>query len=845
MIDFSETKFQKDNNMMRKVLTGAVLAALGPAAYAATPVFINEIHYDNAGTDAGEAIEIAGPAGTNLSGWKIVRYNGNGGGTYATPAATTSETLSGTIPDLGGTGYGVITIAYNQDGLQNGAPDGIALVDASNQIVQFLSYEGMFTATNGLANGLTSTDIGVSESSSTPVGGSLQLTGNGIFYEDFTWVASSGNTFGALNAGQSFASAPPPPSSVSLISTVQGTGLSSPVVGAAVTVEAVVVGDFQGATELSGFFVQEEPADYDADPASSEGLFVNSTIAVDPGDWVRVTGTVTETNGLTTLNASSVTVLASGNPLPAATPVTLPFDGSATDRERYEGMLINLPQSLTVTENFQLGRFGQIVVSSDGRLRNPTHVALPGAAANAVAAANDLNRLFVDDGSNVQNPDPVIFPAPGLSAGNTLRSGDTLTGATGVMSYAFGAFRLLPTADPLFVADNPRPAVPPALPGIGSLRIASFNVLNYFNGDGFGGGFPTARGAENPAEFTRQKDKIVPAIHGLNADVIGLMEIENDDDAYPAIRDLVDSLNVYAGSAQYAFIDTGIVGTDEIRVALIYKPAKVSPVGSFAILDSSVDPDFIDTKNRPALAQTFLDKLSNKKLTVVVNHLKSKGSACTDVGDPDVGDEQGNCNLTRTRAAQALADWLAADPTGSGNTDVLVIGDLNAYAKEDPIRTLEQNGFTNQVAAFLGEDAYSYVFDGEAGYLDHALSSLTLTYQVKGVAEWHINADEPIALDYNTDFKTPDQVTSFYSADPYRSSDHDPVVVEVLVPGDLDKDGDVDVADQNRFRSALGKCSGQSGYLAEANYDGVGCVTYADYQRWYGHYAAYRVKAGL
>ncbi|BBA32042.1 alkaline phosphatase [Methylocaldum marinum] len=831
--------------MTRKVLTGAVLALLGSAGYAATPVFINEIHYDNEGTDTGEAIEIAGPAGTDLNGWKIVRYNGNGGGLYTTPGAMTSETLSGTIPDLGGTGYGAITVEYAENGLQNGAPDGIALVNALGEVVQFLSYEGVFTAGNGPAAGLASTDIGVSESSATPAGGSLQLTGAGVGYEDFTWVATTGNTFGALNDGQTFGTAPPPPSSVSLISAVQGNGLSSPVAGAAVTVEAIVIGSFQGADGLGGFFVQEEPADYDADPASSEGLFVKSTVAVAPGDRVRVSGVVTEANGLTTLNASSVELESSGNALPPATAVVLPFAGSATDRERYEGMLVYLPQTLTVTENFQLGRFGQIVLSANGRLRNPTHVALPGAAANAVAAANDLNRLLVDDGSDVQNPDPVIYPAPGLSAATTLRSGDTLTGVTGVLSYGFGAYRLLPTAEPSFVADNPRPAAPPALPGIGSLRVASFNVLNYFNGDGFGGGFPTARGAEDPAEFSRQKDKIVPAIHGLNADVIGLMEIENDDDAYPAIRDLVDSLNLHAGSSQYAYVNTGIVGTDEIRVALIYKPAKVTPVGSFAILDSSVDPDFSDTKNRPALAQAFLDKHSNKILTVAVNHLKSKGSDCNDVGDPDQGDEQGNCNLTRTKAAQALAAWLAADPTASGASEILVIGDLNAYAKEDPIQTLEQNGFVDLVRLFGGEDAYSYVFDGEAGYLDHALSGPALTHQVKGVAEWHINADEPVALDYNTNFKSAGQITSFYSADPYRSSDHDPVIVEVLVPGDLDKDGDVDTADFTRFRSALGKCPGSAGYLAEANYDGVGCVSYADYQRWYAHYSAFRAKVGL
>lgn len=838
----------------RHPLALAVLAVIhyAPMAQAVSPDIVISQVYGGGGNSGAtlknDFIELfnRGNTAVSLNGWSV-QYASSTGTTWQ-KTNLTNVTLQpgqyyliqqavgagGTVnlptPDATGTiamssTAGKVALVSNQTTLSGSCPT----------VVDFVGYGTANCFEASAAPSLTNTTA-----DSRALGGCTDTDNNST---DFAAGAPAPRNAATLPAPCSGVTPPPPPP-VSLISEVQGNGASSPVVGTAVTVEAIVVGDFQGTNQLDGFFVQEEVADYDANPASSEGLFVSSALAVNPGDKVRVTGTVTEANNLTTLSATSIAVLSSGNPLPAITPVAMPFDGSATDRERYEGMLVTLPQLLTVTENFQLGRFGQIVVSANGRLRHPTHVALPGAPANAAAAANDLNRLFVDDASNVQNPDPVIFPAPGLSAANTLRSGDTLTGATGVMSYGFGAFRLLPTAEPVFVADNPRPAAPPALPGIGSLRVASFNVLNYFNGDGTGGGFPTSRGAENLIEFARQKDKIVQAIHGLNADVIGLMEIENDDGSNPAIRDLVDGLNVYAGSVQYAFIDTGIVGTDQIRVALIYKLAKVAPSGLFAVLNSSVDPNFIDTKNRPALAQTFLDKKSNKKLTVVVNHLKSKGSDCIDVGDPDMGDEQGNCNQTRSKAAQALANWLATDPTGSGNTDAIIIGDLNSYAKEDPIRNLELGGYTNLVEAFLGQDAYSYVFDGEAGYLDHALSSLTLTYQVKGVAEWHINADEPITLDYNTNFKTAGQVASFYSADPYRSSDHDPVVVEVLVPGDLDKDGDVDTADQTRFRSTLGKCTGNAGYLSEANYDGVGCVTYADYQRWYSHYTAYRAKVG-
>jgi predicted extracellular nuclease len=168
---------------------------------APTTVFINEIHYDNTGTDSGEAIEVAGPAGTDLTGWSLVLYNGSGGAPYGTAA------LSGSIPDLGG-GFGVVVVDYS--GIQNGAPDGMALVDASNNVIQFLSYEGTFTAVGGPADGMLSTDIGVSENGSGPVGDSLQLTGSGTTYEDFTWAADAPNTFGAFNTGQTFGAAPKP-----------------------------------------------------------------------------------------------------------------------------------------------------------------------------------------------------------------------------------------------------------------------------------------------------------------------------------------------------------------------------------------------------------------------------------------------------------------------------------------------------------------------------------------------------------------------------------------------------------------------------------------------------------
>jgi predicted extracellular nuclease len=319
-------------------------------------------------------------------------------------------------------------------------------------------------------------------------------------------------------------------------------------------------------------------------------------------------------------------------------------------------------------------------------------------------------------------------------------------------------------------------------------------VLNYFTtldtGPSICGPSGTlgCRGANSAAELDRQRDKIVSALVAIDADVVGLVEIENN--ATASLEDLVGGLNAVVGPGTYDYVNTGTIGGDAIKVALIYKPATVAPLGNFAILDSSVDPRFIDTKNRPVLIQTFEEIATAARVTVAVNHLKSKGSSCETVpedplNDPDLGDGQANCNLTRTSAVEALVDYLATDPTGSGDSDFLIMGDLNAYAMEDPITTAEAAGYTNLIEAFHGAETYSFVFDGQLGYLDHAMSNANLTPQVTGVTEWHINSDEVNVLDYNDGIQDPGEASferksnalPVYEPDAYRSSDHDPVII--------------------------------------------------------------------
>jgi len=287
----------------------------------ATSVFINEFHYDNDGTDTGEAIEILGPAGTDLTGWSIVRYNGNGGAVYTTPAA--NETLSGTIPDQGN-GFGTVVITYPPSGIQIGSQDDIALVDNNNNVIQFLSYEGAFTAVGGPADGLTSTDIGVAETRDTPVGSSLQLVGTGTTYEDFTWQTPADDSFGFVNSGQSFTgggsdSEP----KITPIYDIQGAGHNSSFEGQTVTTTGIVT-----AVDSNGFYLQDPQGDGNTDTSDGIFVFTRTTPAVAVGDELQVAGTVSEfipggadTNNLsiTQLTSPTITILSRDNPLPAAT----------------------------------------------------------------------------------------------------------------------------------------------------------------------------------------------------------------------------------------------------------------------------------------------------------------------------------------------------------------------------------------------------------------------------------------------------------------------------------------------------------------------------------------------
>lgn len=578
------------------------------------------------------------------------------------------------------------------------------------------------------------------------------------------------------------------------------------------TVTGIVTNDVQGPGQLNGFFMQDPIGD--GDVTTSDGIFVAASTAildVNVGDEVQVTGTVSETFSQTTLTATNIVRVSIGNVI-TPTDVTLPIP-SLSDYENFEGMLIRVlgeDGQLTVTDSFNLGRFGEIRVSGKGRLFNSTNVHTPGSAAQInLADENARNQLIIDDlaDGTLDRFTPGNVPYIPTTA-TQFRNGFTTSSITGTLSFGFGEYRVRPTSTPVWTNSNPRTPAPTITGGI---RVVSFNVLNYYNNDD---GFPTDRGADTQIELDRQTQKLVAAICEINADIVGLIEIENEADGGPsAIQDLVTALNAQSGCGPYMPVLDGLIGGDSIKVGFIYKATTVTPVGASAILTSAVDARFDDGRNRPALAQTFDDNFGGR-VTVVVNHFKSKGSDCG--GAPDDDPVQGNCNGTRTNAARALVDWLAGDPTGSGDPDFLIIGDINAYAQEDPIVALEQGAddaaatgddYTDLIEQFVGPGnvAYSFTFFGGdnpggrgSGYLDHALANNSLLGQVTGVAEWHINSDEPSHRSYNDAVVTSGESSSehtpeyLYQPDAYRSSDHDPVIIGLDLTNDTEEASDLD-----------------------------------------------------
>jgi len=579
----------------------------------------------------------------------------------------------------------------------------------------------------------------------------------------------------------------------------------SPVANTVQTAEGVVT-----LKVSNGFFMQDAAGD--GDPTSSDGIFVFTQTAptVQVGQIARVTGLVFEymPNGAkrSYTEFKDVTAVVPMGDGPAITPANVELGANLA---HHEGMLVRFTRPLTINQAEFLGDRGELTLAN-GRLEVPTnrHPART-PEAYALAAANAAGMIVLDDGLFVT---PTTIPYIGQDG--TVRVGDTVSDLVGVIDFgAVGgnttAFKLQPVAAPVFSRTNPREDAP--VLAAGNVKVASANVLNFFTtftngrnvegqtGQGCKVGSSTSagncRGADNMEEFVRQRDKIVAELKAIDADVYGLMEIQNNGEY--AVTYLTNALNAAVGSNVYAVVPApAATGTDAIRVAMIYKPSRLTLVGG-----ALSDADAIN--NRPPMAQTF-QAANGEKFSLVVNHMKSKGSCPSGSGlDADQGDSQGCWNNTRKQQAARLVNGFVPQvAAAAGDPDVLLIGDMNSYGMEDPVFVMTNAGFVNELERYVRPHGspYSYVFGSNSGYLDHALASSSLSPQVAGAAEWHVNADEPTVIDYNKDGKPQD----LYNALAYRASDHDPVVVSLnLQPKFVDMSGSIKFVQQgtvyNRF----------------------------------------------
>lgn len=546
-----------------------------------------------------------------------------------------------------------------------------------------------------------------------------------------------------------------PSSGQTPICSIQGNGASSPMAGQTITAVGIVTAVFPGSGSLQGFFIEDPGCD--ADNQTSNGIFVYQpgAIPVVPGQRVSVSGTVVEFQGLTEIaSVTGITVVGSGSVAP--TDVSLPIP-SVNDWERFEGMLLRFPQPLIVNGNDDWAQYGELTLAPS-RLYHPTETIDPndpvasgttstgGINAAAVNAAVDLqarSAILLDDGMTDSYPDPLPFLGPE----GTVRCGSSITGLTGVMHYAFSAYRIQPTGTVPF-----QHALRPTAPSVGGgLRVASWNVRNYFTTLG-------SSGAQSPSELARQRTKLVAALQALNADAIVLCEMENNSAAW---QDLLTGLNSAVGAGTYSGIDHEAPGS-YTRSVIFYKPSVLTAVTATFAINT---PTF----QRAHLTQGFQVNATGGRFLISTAHLRSK--LCNDAfgGNLDQGDGQGCYNALRRSQVQELMGHWSGLRANTFIASQLIVGDFNAYDQEDPMDLLRANGYVDLISAL--PQPWTYRFGDRFGSLDHAYGTSEMAGAITGAAPWNINSDEPPALDYRS--------SALFQSGPFRSSDHDPVVVSI------------------------------------------------------------------
>ena len=541
-------------------------------------------------------------------------------------------------------------------------------------------------------------------------------------------------TFTAL--GQTFVAIPQ----------IQGTGTTSPYLSQRINTIGIVTCKFIGSNKIGGYFIQDELGDNNL--STSDGIFITTAENnVEIGDKVQIIGTVEEFNSRTQINGvTSQTILSSNNTVPITTII---FDPNNWNPEMYEGMLLNFNQTLFVTKNSNLKSQGQLSLNST-RVYSPTNQYLPKSAEYyALVNQNQKNQLTLEDGITTSNYTPANF----ADASGTRRTGERIINLHAVVDNIGTNYLIYPSTKPVFFG-NPRPTVPTDL-GNYNLKVCATN-LEYYLPYNYNGTF----GAANAIQAQKQHIKIVKGLLAIDADIYGIIEIEEGQNA---LSKLVDSMNVATVAGRYGFInDGGIPSGTYIKVGYIYRKDRVSPY-----LSLKENTGTTSSKYRKK-AQAFTLNSNNERFIFSLNHFKSKLCSSATGLDTDQGDGQACYNSTRVAESNSTMSFLTSWKSYYNDNDVLIMGDLNAYAKEDPIQAFVQGGYIDLHQSYHSDTAYSYVYQNEAGYLDQALANSTMKAQVTGVSIFHINADEPETFEYSG---------ADYQPNMYRYSDHDPVVV--------------------------------------------------------------------
>lgn len=548
------------------------------------------------------------------------------------------------------------------------------------------------------------------------------------------------------------------------VSDIQGQGNESPMVGRQVSVEGIVTLDLRHPGGFQGFYLQQALAEHDNDDSTSEGLFIHTTAnGGEPGDRIHVSGEVTEHYGLTSLTGVSQIHVCDRAGLPE--PRALEAGTSLPDdREGLEGMLVQTVAPLTITDTWNLARYGELVLSPALQWI-PTQVVAPGPRARRLKEQQERQRLILDDGHRRKHPRPIPFLYGSEAApASPLRVGDQIAPVEGVLEYRFGHWRLQPLSRPDILDSNPRD-MPPARDPEARLRVVSLNLGNLFNGDGRGGGFPTDRGASSHRAYQQQLARLVGQIQATEPDILAVSELENDgygENSTPA--ELARALGEH-----WRFVQGGTNRHDDaIRNGLLYRHDRVRTQGPASLIITEAFRRW----HRPALAQGFRLVGGEATVTVISVHLKSKNCRNAPPAQKDAGDGQGCYAPARKAASLQLAHWRPPD-TGEESL-VLLAGDFNAYARETPIQALANAGYTDLIAHFHGLEQQTFRYHGRQGTLDYHIANEPLRERVRASRIWSVNAEEPRLWAYDAE-NAPPVPDDFL----WRASDHNPVITDI------------------------------------------------------------------